>query len=172
MLFCLYVVVSSLYMMTVCVRQHIFLHTCAYSQLVYTYLSIWPMWMCSKSVTLVCACTLHLQDHWDHWMVHVTRQSAVWGDGGRAEECSLCAILGHTGCSGNVTAVHGCVFAPFTCMDYGCMHVCFYVCVYLNSADAHVSDCPLQDNNLLPAIANEWNHFGSASQSIVSGIRL
>ena len=115
-------------------------------------------------------------------LVHVTHQSAVrsrqWGSGGRAEECSLCAILGHTGCSGGVTtAAHGCVFASFTCVDYGCRQVCVFLCVCAcvctSALLMHTSlDCPLQDNDLLPAIANEWNHFGRASQSIVQGICL
>lgn len=102
-------------------------------------------------------------------LVHVTHQSAVCSPllrqcGGRAEECSLCAILGHTGCSSSVTtAVHGCVFASFfTCMDCGCRHVCIFLCVCVCSStlQMHTSlDCPLQDNDLLPAIANEWKHF-------------
>lgn len=76
-------------------------------------------------------------------LVHVTHRSAVCspqrGSGGRAEECSLCAILGHTGCSGSAaTAAHGCVCSPL-----------FYVhglwmqaCVHLHSADARISWLP------------------------------
>lgn len=76
-------------------------------------------------------------------LVRVTHRSAECspqrGGRGRAEECGLCAILGHRGCSGSVTtAVHGCVFGPFTCIDCGCRHVS----VCLHSADAQVPWLP------------------------------
>lgn len=113
------------------------------------------MCMCSKSVAPgMCMYTSFPRS----LSVHVTHQSAVcspqWGSGGWAEECSLCAILGHTSCSGSVTtAVHGCAFDWFTCMDCGCRRVYVSVCVclsvYLHSADAHVSWLPTSEQRPL-----------------------
>lgn len=106
------------------------------SQLVCTYLSIRPMCMyvqqeCRSGMCMYTSYPRSLRSQ----LAHVTHQSAVCSpqrgsSGGRAEECSLCAILGHTSCSGSVTtAVHGCAFASFTCMDYGCRHVFMFPCV-------------------------------------------
>lgn len=106
-------------------------------QLVCTYLSICPMHVCSKSVNPgLCMHTSSPRS----LSVHVTHRSAVCspqrGSGGRAEECSPRAILGHTGCSGSATAAaRGCALASFTCADCGC-GAC--VCVFFPSVCVHV----------------------------------
>lgn len=130
---------------------------------------------CSKSVTLVCTYTSSPRSLVCTVLVRVTHQSNVClphqGRGGQ-RKCSLCAILGHTGCSSNVTSV---LFTSFTC-SHGLRMQAFVhvgVCVCFYSPQIHASlDCPLHNNNLLPAIANEWSHLGRASQSIVWGICL
>lgn len=121
-------------------------------------------------------------------LVHVTHQSAVCspqpGSGGRAEECSLCAILGHTGCSSSVTtAVHGCVFASFgrvRTVDAGvrvrvcflCVRACvsFFSCAFapqlcrctcLSIAHFRTTASCLQ-------LQMNGNHFGRTGQSIVT----
>lgn len=49
--------------------------------------------------------------------------------------------------------------------------VCVCVCVNTSALQMRSSlNCPLQDNDPLPAIANEWEQF--ESQSIVRGICL
>lgn len=116
-------------------------------------------------------------------LVHVTHQSAVCSPllrqcGGRAEECSLCAILGHTGCSSSVTtAVHGCVFASFFYVYGLWMQACVYfsvcVCVAPLCRCTHLSIAHFRTTtSCLQLQMNGSTLRERESQSIVQGICL